>query len=97
MSSVLVDTVIELLPDSSIVDHAVDEDVGTMYTTIYSTSTLEQVKAVVRAQEKDGYGRGCSHEHDCCGCWFLSMIFVLPLFQDQKDYYIIKEVWAQNI
>jgi len=97
MSTALVEVVLSVLEEASIVDHAVDAENYTVYTTIISESTLEQVKAIVREAESEGFGRSCGHEHDCCGCYFLSMVFVLPLFQDQKDYYIIKEVWARNV
>jgi len=96
MSTELVEIVLDVLKDATVVDHAVDAENYTVYTTIISESTLEQVKAIVREAESEGFGR-CNHEHDCCGCYFLSMVFVLPLFQDQKDYYIIKEVWARNV
>ena len=96
MSTALVEVVLSVLEEANIVDHAVDAENYTVYTTIISDSTLEQVKAIVREAESEGFGR-CNHEHDCCGCYFLSMVFVLPLFQDQKDYYIIKEVWARNV
>lgn len=96
MSTELVEIVLDVLKDATVVDHAVDAENYTVYTTIISDSTLEQVKAIVREAESEGFGR-CNHEHDCCGCYFLSMVFVLPLFQDQKDYYIIKEVWARNV
>ena len=97
MSSELVGIILDTLENANLEDYAVDEEHSTMYSTIYSTSTLGQVKAIVREAEMEGFGRNCGHEHDCCGCYFLSMVFVLPLFQDQKDYYIIKEVWAQNV
>ena len=100
MSSELVRIILDTLENANLEDYAVDEDstmYSTIYSTIYSTSTLGQVKALVREAEREGFGRNCGHEHDCCGCYFLSMVFVLPLFQDQKDYFIIKEVWAQNV
>lgn len=96
MSTELVEIVLDVLKDATVVDHAVDAENYTVYTTIISDSTLEQVKSIVREAESEGFGR-CNHEHDCCGCYFLSMVFILPMFQDQKDYYIIKEVWARNV
>ena len=96
MSTALVEIVLSVLEEANVVDHAMDEERNVMYTTIRSDSTLQEVKAVVREAQSEGFGR-CNHEHDCCGCYFLSMAFILPMFQDQKDYYIIKEVWARNV
>ena len=96
MSTALVEVVLSVLEEANIVDHAVDQENNVVYTTIRSDSTLEQVKTIIRREEMDGFG-SCNHQYDCCGCYFLSMVFVLPMFQDQKDYYIIKEVWARNV
>lgn len=96
MSTELVEIVLDVLKDATVVDHAVDAENYTVYTTIRSDSTIEQVKFIIRDAQSEGFGR-CNHEHDCCGCYFLSMAFILPMFQDQKDYYIIKEVWARNV
>ena len=41
-----------------------------------------------------GYNRtGCSHEHDCCGCWFLSTWAAYPF----QLGWILKRSWARNI
>lgn len=96
MSSALVEVVLECLEEGNVVDHGVDEENGVCYTTIRTNSTLEEVKTIIRREEMDGFG-SCNHQYDCCGCYFLSMVFVLPMFQDQKDYYLIKEVWSRNV
>jgi hypothetical protein len=96
MSSTMVNIMVETLSNCKVLDHAVDEENGVMYTTISTSDTLKEINSLISQERVEGFGN-CSHDHDCCGCYFLSMMFAIPLFDDGKDYFIIKEVWARNV
>ena len=46
------------------------------------------------------YGVGgrvhCFHEHDCCGCWFLTNMEVMQ-FPDSDHSFMLVEHWRQNV
>lgn len=64
------------------------------YSSISSTASLDTIKAIIQEARGDGFGRGCSHMHDCCGCAFLAN---WDVFEQYEGKYIVKEDWGINI
>ena len=89
------------LQDGIVGDRADEEnyDGGTSYWRLTSSASFYEMKLYMNEVGKRVSGcYNCSHEHDCCGCWFFAGISVaLEHDMVEERTYIISERYGRNV
>jgi hypothetical protein len=86
--------------DARLVDEAHYESgmdgFGYYYQLTGGSVDLESVREFVGYYRREMHDFRCGHQHDCCGCAFISSIRVMRVWESEDDWVLVHEDWGRN-